>query len=127
MHINIYMQESSFVKAKSLMGKLVICCLQFCAKDLTILSKQILEGLLEYFFPANSTVQYNSDDIHWFFEQISLKPCSFARVFSSKNAEINFLSFFLIRILSSGGSSQSTIANPLFIFNDKVIILDEKN
>lgn len=116
------LQITTFIRVKSLLGKLVICCLQFFPKNSIKLSKQILEGLLEYFFPPLSTPQYNLDDVQWFLKEINSQKCIFNDAFSSMNAQKNFLKFYLNRILSSANNLTAD-DNPLVNLNNHVSII----
>ena len=84
--------------------------------------QQLLEGILEHFFPPNSG--YIGQNVSWFLNQLILGPSG--TVFSQQPATIRYLKLYLARILTCEtveSSSPDTLTNPLCLFDDKVIII----
>ena len=81
--------------------------------------QQLLEGLLEHFFPPGGA--YDQEDISWFLEQLVVNSDVSFSFFSRQPAAIRSLKLYLTRILTVSSASGSTDSvNPMDLFNGKV-------
>ena len=79
--------------------------------------QQLLEGILEHFFPPNGA--YDEQDVTWFLQQLIAS----VTVFSRQPATIRCLKLYLTRILTTTNCpsvESSDSINPLHLYDDKV-------
>ena len=89
--------------------------IKFCADFSKESLQQIIEGLLEHFFPCVST-EYCDADVHWFLNLFEMKY--FEKVFSSQESGVRLLKFYMSRVLSHLPVDKEC-TNPLAFFHDK--------
>ena len=86
-------------------------CVDFPKESL----QQIIEGLLEHFFPCGST-EYCDADVRWFLNLFEKEY--FEQVFFSQESGVRLLKFYMSRVLLNLPVDEEC-KNPLAFFHDK--------